>query len=44
MALKFVFYKDGTIELVNKREDGVITEYIAFWNNKTEFDESMGKN
>ena len=38
---KFVFYKNGEIELV-EYEGKTITNYIAHWNNRTEFDESMG--
>ena len=46
MALKFIFYKNGEIELVNKviLDDGreLITEYIAYWDNRTKFNESLG--
>jgi len=41
MALKFVYYEDGTIELVSKREDGSIAEYVAFWDNRTKLNESL---
>lgn len=43
MALKFVYYKNGEIELVDQDENGSINKYIAHWENRTEFNESLGK-
>ncbi len=42
MALKFVFYKNGEIELV-KYEEETIIKYIAHWNNRSDFNESLGE-
>ena len=42
MALKFIFYKNGEIELVDKEGDK-INRYIAHWNNRTDFNESLGE-
>ena len=39
MALKFLFYKNGEIELVdqNDKYPNMINKYIALWRNETEF-------
>jgi len=44
MALKFIFYKTGEIELVDQEKDGKIKKYIAYWKNRFEFNESLGDN
>ena len=41
MGLKFKYYENGQIELVEQEEDGSIIRYIALWNSKAELNESL---
>ena len=43
---KFVFYENGEIELVeiNPKYPNMIVKYLAHWNNRTEFNKSLGEN
>ena len=38
---KFVYYKNGEIELVEKDQEGNIVKYIAHWYNKSELNASL---
>lgn len=41
MVLKFKYYENGQIELVEQEEDGSIIRYIALWNNKSDLNDSL---